>query len=401
MKLLSLTSLLTLALFSSVYAQDTTGNKVGKGLVNVKAEDGSFGVKLNARMQNLYEAEINMADKSTSSNFLIRRARLKMEGFAVTPKLTYKIELGQSTRDISLASDIEKNTASVILDAVVKYNFYGNWSVWFGQTKLPGNIERLISSGSLQFVDRSLLNSKFNIDRDQGIQLRYKGEKFRYSGAISIGEGRNDINDNLGGYDYTNRIELLPMGGFDGNEYKSSDHKRESSPKLMLGLTYDYNDNAAREKGNLGSYMWSNDASDEAMGVDLNTIFADAHFKYSGLSIMAEYANKWAKNDGVYDITDANGLIVSTDAYYTGTSYNFQTGYLFKNMWEIAGRYTSVNINDNADPYVKDNDNTMYTLGISKYIVGHTIKVQSDVSLVQQMSKDDIVMFRFQVELGI
>ena len=31
----------------------------------------------------------------------------------------------------------------------------------------------LVSSGNLQIVDRSLLNSRFNIDRDMGIQLRH------------------------------------------------------------------------------------------------------------------------------------------------------------------------------------------------------------------------------------
>ena len=33
------------------------------------------------------------------SNFLIRRARLKFDGYAYTPKLKYKFELGLSNRD--------------------------------------------------------------------------------------------------------------------------------------------------------------------------------------------------------------------------------------------------------------------------------------------------------------
>ena len=40
--------------------------------------------------------------------------------------------------------------------------------------KLPGNVERVVSSANLQLIDRSLLNSRFNIDRDLGIQLRHK-----------------------------------------------------------------------------------------------------------------------------------------------------------------------------------------------------------------------------------
>ena len=37
------------------------------------------------------------------------------------------------------------------------WNFYENFELWAGQTKLPGNIERVISSGNLQQVDRSLI----------------------------------------------------------------------------------------------------------------------------------------------------------------------------------------------------------------------------------------------------
>ena len=53
----------------------------------------------------------------------------------------------------------------------IQYNFYKNLSIKLGQGKLPGNRERVISSGNLQFVDRSRLNSRFNIDRDFGAQL--------------------------------------------------------------------------------------------------------------------------------------------------------------------------------------------------------------------------------------
>ncbi|WP_373517340.1 hypothetical protein [Pricia sp.] len=34
-------------------------------------------------------------------NFLVRRARLKFDGFAYSPKLKYKLELGLSNSDLS------------------------------------------------------------------------------------------------------------------------------------------------------------------------------------------------------------------------------------------------------------------------------------------------------------
>jgi hypothetical protein len=49
---------------------------------------------------------------------------------------------------------------------------YKNWTIGFGQTKLPGNNQRVVSSGS-EFTDRTINNSRFNIDRDFGLFLLF------------------------------------------------------------------------------------------------------------------------------------------------------------------------------------------------------------------------------------
>lgn len=159
--------------YSQYQAQSTFGN----GLLNIVGKDSSWTAKVGARMQILaissWEENQNGELGNPEQNFLVRRARLKFDGFVHTPKLRYKLELGLSNRDISGGSEFTGNTPRYILDAVVMWNFYQNFELWFGQTKLPGNIERVISSADLQQVDRSLLNSKFNIDRDMGFQLRH------------------------------------------------------------------------------------------------------------------------------------------------------------------------------------------------------------------------------------
>jgi hypothetical protein len=52
-----------------------------------------------------------------------------------------------------------------------------------------------------------------------GVQLRHHfkiGKKFivQESFAMSQGEGRNLVQDNLGGYQWTTRLEVLPFGKF-------------------------------------------------------------------------------------------------------------------------------------------------------------------------------------------
>jgi len=372
--------------------QDKTSNKFGKG-IKIIAADSSFSLNFSLRIQTLYQGVYDKESHMYDDRFLIRRSRLKFSGFAYSPKLEYKVELGLSNADISNGNIPQTgNTANYILDAVLKYNFVGNWSLWFGQTKLPGNIERVISSGGLQFVDRSNLNSRYNIDRDAGLQLRYEAAKFRWIGSISGGEGRNITTNNSGGYDYTNRIEWLPLGEFSGNsEYSAADLKREKKPKLFLALTYDYNNHASRQSGQLGKFLTEQRS--------LKTWFADLHFKYQGVSTMIEYVEKSAVNGNM--IIDSN-TDTYVDSYFTGSGLNVQTGYLFKNNVELAGRYTAVNPDKSVYNGVQHRfDNKQYTVGVSKYWTGHSLKLQADATLIKEDQSSDEIMYRVQVDFSL
>jgi phosphate-selective porin OprO and OprP len=364
-------------------AQDNTNNKFGKGLINVISKDSSWSTKVAFRFQSRYEGNYDFSDSTYSDRSYVRRARIKGSGFAFSPKITYKFEYDVAN--------------GYVLDAVLKWNFAGNWTVWFGQTKLPGNIERVFSSQKLQLVDRSLLNSQFTLDRDAGFQLRHNfklGKTFliREKFAICQGEGLNQTGTSSGN-GYTGRIELLPFGKFTKKgDYFASDLKREKTPKLMMCMTYDFNENAMRSRGQKGNYISGNLRS-------LQTIMADFHFKYKGFSFMGEYADRNTTDgsavvEGLYDL---NGEIIDVyESYYTGSAINLQMGYLMKNNWEIAGRYTQVT----PETITLNNNINQYTLGFSRYVVGHNLKVQGDVSYTQEANRDDVVMFRLQTEFN-
>lgn len=359
--------------------------KFGKG-INVMANDSSFSLKLGARFQTLYSGTSNLETNDWSDQFLIRRARLKLDGFAYDPSLVYKIELSLSNRDTG-GGDIPEsgNTANIVLDAVLKWNFYKNFVLWVGQTKLPGNRERVVSSQKLQFVDRSLLNGNYNIDRDAGLQLHHSfninGVVVNEVASISMGEGRNITATNDGGYDYTFRLEVLPFGEFaGGGDYVGSDIAREQTPKLSIGATYDYNNNTTREGGQLGDFL-----SEER---NLSAVFVDAMFKYKGSSVMVEYADKTSSGSPM--------VIADGEGFNTGKGFNIQAGYLFKNNIELAGRYTTIR----PEEFSGEVDTDEYTLGVSRYIVGHSLKVQGDLSYIQEADNDDELRVRVQVEMA-
>ncbi len=390
MKLQTLIILIVLLCFGSTYGQDVSYPALGKG-IRVLAKDSSASVKINVRMQNLLEANYSNSDEEIDTRLLVRRWRLKFAGHALTPDLRYKLELGFSNRDQgnSKTGTFGNSGSNIILDAVIKYYLFEDFDIWFGQTKLPGNRERVISSADLQFVDRSQLNSRLNIDRDAGIQFRYKfGTDFviKPVASISLGEGRNITVDNSGGFNYVFRTELLPFGDFD--DYTSSDLKFSKDHKLAIGVTYSFNDATTRQGGQIGSFVY--DTSGSLVMNDMTTFFADLHYKYKGISLMAEFADKKV----------AESLTNTTKQFLTGQSFNVQLGYLFQNYWEVAGRYTQIEPDtDFSDvPNLKE-----YTLGVSKYLKGHKLKVQSDISYFDSVleSINGNMRYRFQIELQL
>ncbi|WP_147678887.1 porin [Algibacter pacificus] len=379
---------------TSLQSQEINSGEFGKGLFNIVGKDSSWTMKIGLRVQ-LQGASIWAKDQKNETTFLIRRSRLKFKGFTFSPKLKYKIELGLSNRDQSGASVFTGNAPRYILDAVLIWNFYQNFELWVGQTKLPGNRERIISSGNLQQVDRSLLNSRFNIDRDFGVQLQHRfniTDQFIIKEIISLaqGEGRNVTTGNLGGHQYTGRLELLPFGDFSNKgDYKGADLKREKTPKLALAASYDYNNNAVKTRSNQGSYMETDTGFFET---NITTLFIDAMFKYKGFSFMAEYADRTADNPFA---SNSDGTLTG-DILQIGKGINLQSGYLLKSNWEFSGRYTNVTLDKTV---TNINSEKQYTLGVSKYIVGQKLKIQSDLSYLNIANTNNKVVYRIQCDI--
>lgn len=338
----------------------------------------NFGGRIQTRFDYL-DYQGSQVDPTTK--LFVGRLRFKSDGFLFTPDLGYKFEMDLLTMKV--------------LDLVFKWKVGRNFSFWAGQTKLPGNRERVISSQNLQLVDRSLLNSNFTLDRDIGIWLnhsrKYGNVVLKEMFAVTKGEGINLIykdRENLWtGLDYTFRFEILPFGEFSGKgDYSEADLAREQTPKLALGFTFDFNDHAVKSNGQKGKVL-------DQHG-NLRSYFVDAMFKYNGFSMLTEYVNR--NTTKVFtDNRDVSGKFVNE--FYIGNAVNSQAGYLFKNNFEIATRFTYVDPFD----YTGYSDMKEYTLGLSKYIIGHQIKIQSDISLIQEDHKDNTLRCRLQLELGI
>lgn len=376
--------------------------KPQKGIEFV-GKDSLFSMRFQFRMQNR-AAMLTRSDEDFSAEsweFRVRRLRLKMEGFVYSPKLTYKVQLafsrGDMDWDMSQASTVN-TSPNIVRDVVVYYEPISQLKFGFGQTKLPGNRQRVVSSGDQQFADRSIVNATFNIDRDFGFFGTYSHNYFNVHGAITSGEGRN-TNQSNSGLAYTGRVEVLPFGKFTGkNDYVEGDLEREQKPKVSMGFTYNFNDDAVRVGGQLGKDLYAK--------TDIATLSADVLFKYKGFSLYGEYMQRNCSTPITFN---ADSTLTST--VYAGKGMLLQAGYLFKSNWEVAVRYAQITpfatIYNNLNfPAVNEKQQDHVQLGCTKYVYGHRVKVQGNV--LYQLTSDlrkgtEAGKFGaiFQIELGI
>lgn len=369
--------------------------EVGRG-ISFMPQDSSYRLNIRFRMQNIASVIINDNDEVTSE-MRAKRLRLRFEGFAFSPKLSYVIQLGFTGYD----NDGLSGTANMVRDAIIYYIPDNHWSFGFGQTKVPGNRARVNSSSALQFVDRSLTNTTFNLDRDFGFFATYNnlvGKEFAYiiKTSITSGEGRNYQSAPNAGFAYTGRLELFPLGRFKKlGDLIEGDFEREETPKFMLAGAYSSNHKAIRTNGQRGSLLQNNESR------TVNAMFVDFIFKYNGFAFYTDVMARFCNNPVIPKASDEQ----KGQYILKGNGVNIQTSYIFKNNWELAARYSTVNPAGSVKNLAGYDKNHQYTMGITKYVIGHSLKLQLDATYDH---KDMIVgsnqsfwMTRFQIELGI
>ncbi|WP_430612099.1 porin [Flavobacterium sp. JP2137] len=367
----------------------------GKGL-GMTSADSIFQLNIRFRMQNRI-TYMEKEGEEGAYDAQIRRLRLRFDGYVGNPHFLYVIQLSFAPGDVG---EIEEGkNINIIRDAALIYRPNDNWSFTFGQTKLPGNRQRVNSSGALQLTDRSINNAKFNLDRDFGIQAYYLQEhkdafSYNIKTAISSGQGRNWTGNNTN-VALTGKLELLPFGTFskDGS-YFEGDLIREQDPKLMLSGTYHQNNNANLSQGQLGEQLF------EARR--FNALLLDGILKYNGWAAMLSYMNRMT-DDPITNGVDSNGAAAS-NYVFAGHGMDYQLSYLFPNNYELIGRYSMQKVQDELFDRNVPNTN-QYSIGVTKYLWEHAFKIQTELTFdelrYQSGNQKNNWYLRVQFEIGI
>lgn len=353
----------------------------GQGIQFISA-DTLFTLAMSGRVQTMFEGRRDMKTEALGGDFLLRRCRLNFQGNAFSPKFSYRIQIGFAHGDITSANSTVINNL-ILRDAMLFYKANKWLRIGFGQTKLPGNRQRLVSSANLQLVERSIANNNFTLDRDKGIwfytNFNIKKAVLKSTLAISSGEGRI-VSDRNGKLSIAGRMEFLPLGNFSKNgDYIESDQEKEKKPKLSIAAAYSYNDAATRTMGQLGDFLYNSATA------NIQYYGADILFKYKGFSLESEFYNRNSDQSVITNKKDST----QRNAVVSGTTFMIQSGYFITKTNEVAVRYAQITPNAKVASVI--NTQKEYVLGFSHYFKKHSLKIQTDVSYLENGVNENLV----------
>ena len=370
--------MLLLLIFCFVVLYSSAGNanvslKLGNGLT-ISDPDSSMSLNFGIMMQG--QINVNKVfDKAVKPTtvFQMRRIRLKFKGYFLHDKLDYNIQLSLSPSDVK--------AANILLDGNVRYKPFKQFAIQFGQGKLPGDREEITSAERQFFVERSTTNSLFKLDRDFGFQFFGNfGKKFIFKPTLSIatGEGRNYTTTDVQHLDYTVRLDFLPTGEFkDKGDFTFQDFAHEIKPKVAFGVSYDFNNKAALQKGQNGG-----NAIPDSLRKNLHTVYADAILKYKGFTTAIGY---------IYRKADDNKL------YLTGQSLYATASYIIKKKVELGVRFNR-SFSGKIGNINKINE---YAFGAAYYVYKNAFKIQTDYTIAQDKTTNKVSgLWRFQMQFA-
>lgn len=413
---------------SEVFAQNTrlSSYTFGEGYNFTNANGATL--KLQGFIQPSSDTEIyEDSDLPSETRFRMRRLRLRLSGQSANERFGYRLQVDLAGQDEAQREGDVTDARNYLLDAYISYKVARRVELIFGQrATYTDNRELFMNSNSLQLPERSRLTSAFASIREFGLFAKGtfrtgRGTYLKPYVTITNGDGANVFSSDRGGLKYGARLDFLPFGLFTNfGQFRQADVVREQTPKLVVGVTANYNDGMTSRRGrNSGRFVYLNDINangtlddGEERLPDYGKFGIDFMFKYKGFSVLGEFHKSFASNiandinlrsDWLNDpsvFTDRfRGRVNPTSEDFRdftpqeyvrrqmmlGEGYNIQSGYLFKNGISVDARYTHLNADthsflNNATFF---NRSDFYTIGLSKYLTrGYAAKIQASYTWI-------------------
>ena len=381
--------------------ESTAKASYGSKGFRLESRDGKFQTNLQFRAQLRFTdpnrsdpRQVDDFEATAKSTFEARRVRMKIGGHGYEPWLKYYFEVDlQPTRSSSSSG---ANASSRVIDWRIDVAKSKAFGIRAGQWKIDYNRERVDSSGRQQFVERSIVNRTFTVDRQMGIGARgrlFEGTAadLRYYAGAFTGEGRGVANDDRN-LMYIGRLQWNFLGR--DLPLRQTDVERTKKPAASFAI------GAATHTGR--ATRWSSSGGGNLDGFApltgsgtlattgqhrIHQAVAEFAFKHQGFSTQNEFHWK-----SITDKSMAYGMAGRTSDLYGLYS---QAGYFFNEIWdscpeplELAARYAWVREPNETTRNI-DNQRQEFTIGANWFFAGHNNKLTLDCSY---LTLDDDVL---------
>ena len=353
----------------------------------LESADGNFQTNLQWRAQlrvtSPYRSDPRQLDDLDGDEITAeaRRLRMKIGGHGFQPWLKYYFEVDlQPTRS---SDDSSSKASARVIDWRIDLAKSKAFGIRLGQWKIDFNRERVDSSGRQQFVERSIINRTFTIDRQVGISFRghlNEGthKDLKYYAGVFTGEGRGVSNDD-DNLMYAGRLQWNFLGR--DLALRQTDVERTEKPTASLAI------GGATHTGK--ATRWSSSGGGNLDGFDsvstagtgqykVDQVVAEFAYKYKGFSTQHEY--HWKNIEDKTRAAGAPGQDNDLEGFYS------QAGYFFNEKWEsfpeeleLAARYAWLT-EPNKTNLALDNERKEFTVGANWFFNGHNNKVTLDYS---------------------
>jgi len=309
---------------------------LNKGGVQVKSSDNEFSAKIGGRVQ-LDSAWYDEDGAEMGNGTEIRRARLYIQGHMFYD-WGYKFQY-----------DFTGSGKGGIKDAFLTYNGFDSIQLKAGNFKDPFMLQEQASSNYVTFTERSLLDT-FSSGRHLGVMASTKHKHWTASAgffgdSVSTTERGKDE-----GWSVSTRLTYAPFN--------------EKNRLIHFGLASDY-----RDTGDEGTVRFKQQPETHVSGtniIDTGIIdFADTTLKLGAefaviegpFSLQSEYIWSKIERNGGADL-DFDGWYAEAAFFLTGESRNYKKGKFGGispkavvgrgglGAWQLAARYSSVDLND-------------------------------------------------------
>ncbi|MEN8107709.1 MAG: OprO/OprP family phosphate-selective porin [Pseudomonadota bacterium] len=368
---------------SEFYLRDEEFNL--KDVLRFKSADGDFFLRLGGRLHAdaaWFRDDDNDVLNNDSQDSEFRRARLFVSGKAFDD-WRYRFEY-----------DFAANHDFKIKSAWVGYNGFKPVTIRAGNILEPFSLESMTSSNNSTFMERALPKA-FSPDYKVGALVNTYGGNWSAAAGLFDGNIRNGSDDGWGtaarvtAAPVKSKQRLLHVGA--AVEYREPD-------------TVNYN---TRPEAHLADRLVSTGTLHD---VDYTvTTGLEAAAVYDAFSLQGEYMRVSVERKNRRSDPDFDGWYVHGSWLVTGEHrrYNAKKG-TFKQIrpkseygaWELAARYSAVDLEDNGITGGEEND---VTLGVNWYLnrylrfMANYVRVDADPDSSGNNESPDIIQLRAQV----